>query len=341
MSRSIPAVVLIACAVAAATAPAAPVPNPVPTDEQGRLRARGKRFAERGQIDLFVACATRWKVKADDRRLWEPAADLGRRLIEKAEMPGGRVPQDTPSSYKDFAAFVDRWKPEFTRRDEAYFRPDPDEAPAPVPYEEVIQAPGVVSPVGVAHCLILSQGSVQAGRGIQHSVVFANGDVAARTNMNSVVIVCDGDVTSAEGQITSSVVVARGNITAKSAATVVVMAGGKVALENKDALKRKGFGVISENAPNTLGIKFFELSSVGLEVKAADKAVTVEKVAAKSEAEKAGVKAGDVILEVGEKKPADAESLRRLLRDALAVGDATVKVKRGNDTLSVTLKLSD
>ena len=43
----------------------------------------------------------------------------------------------------------------------------------------------------------------------------------------------------------------------------------------------------------------------------------------------AGVKMGDIISEVNGKKPDSAESLRRLLRDALAIGDATVQLQRG------------
>src|SRR5262245_34374769 len=46
---------------------------------------RGERFAQRGQIDLYVASTAASDLKADDPRLWEPALAVGRRLIEKAE----------------------------------------------------------------------------------------------------------------------------------------------------------------------------------------------------------------------------------------------------------------
>jgi hypothetical protein len=346
MSRSIPAVALIMCAiiVVAGMTPAAPVPQPkVPADEQEWLLARSKNFAEQGRIDLFVVATAALKLKTDDLRLWEPAADVGRKLIEKAEMKGDRKPQDTPSSFKDFATYLEDWKPTFTRTDETYFRPDPDKAiPPRAFYYEVIQAPGVVDPGGIASCLILSRGGVQAGTGIAASVVFANGDVTARTIMQSVIIVCDGDVTVAERQIGRSVIVARGNITAPAAGTVTLMAGGKVTLEHKPVNRGGGPpSLIMEKQSKMLGVTFFELATVGLEVKAAEKVVGVANVAARSAAQKAGLKAGDAILEVGGKKPDSAESLRRLLRDALAVGDATVKVRRGRDTLSVKMSLPE
>jgi hypothetical protein len=47
-----------------------------------------------------------WDLKADDERLWEPALDLGRRLIKKADMTGDRKPHNCPSSFKDFATYT-------------------------------------------------------------------------------------------------------------------------------------------------------------------------------------------------------------------------------------------
>jgi hypothetical protein len=334
------ALVLLALTAAACAAPVPP--TPVPSDEGERVLARGRRFAARGRIDLFVAATAAWKLKDDDLRMWEPAADLGRGLIEKAEMKGDRKPQETPSPYKDFATFATRFQTTFKRTSETYFRTDPTKAPAPTVFSnDAIQAPGVVDPAGITYCLILPQGDVQTATGITSSVVFANGDVTAKTILQSVVLVCDGDVTVTDRSICRSVVVARGNITAPSAGTVVLIAGGKVAVGNKEAIRVRKIDTILENQSTALGVTFFELSQVGLKVKAAGSGLAVDEVAARSAAEKAGLRAGDVVLEAKDKKPADAEGLRRLLRDALAVGDATVKVRRGDEALLLTLILPD
>lgn len=53
------------------------------------------------------------------------------------------------------------------------------------------------------------------------------------------------------------------------------------------------------------------------------------------------MKVGDVITAVNGTKPESAEALRRLLRDALAVGDATVTVRRGDKTETLTVALPD
>ena len=53
------------------------------------------------------------------------------------------------------------------------------------------------------------------------------------------------------------------------------------------------------------------------------------------------LRVGDVVLSVGNGKPDSAESLRRLLRDALAIGDATLTLKRGDKTETVKVSLPD
>jgi PDZ domain len=306
---------------------------------------RGERFAEQGRVDMFVAATAEWDFKADDSRLWEPAVNLGRQLIERADMKGDRKPLDCPSSTKDFTSYAKRFGLSFTRMDAPYLRPNPDKATPPVIfYKEAIQAPGVVDPAGIVDCLIVSRGSVLTERGILASVVFANGNVTAQTIMQSAVIVCDGDVTITDRHISTSLIVARGNISSKEGAnTSVLMAGGKVTLQNQDRglTKGKHYNVIKENEPNTLGILFFELQAVGVEVNVAEGAVKVAAIADGKAFAKADIRKDDIVTAVNGKKPDSAESLRRLLRDALALGDATVTLRRGDKIETVRVSLPE
>ena len=125
--------------------------------------------------------------------------------------------------------------------------------------------------------------------------------------------------------------------------TSVLIAGGKVTLGVVEQRVPKGHhNVVQQSVPDAFGyVTFFELSTVGLEVKAADKVVTVATVADGKAVAKAGVRAGDVIAEVNGKKPDSAESLRRLLRDALALGDATLTLKRGDKIVTVKVALPE
>jgi hypothetical protein len=322
-----------------------------------RLR-RGERFAEQGRIDLFVAATAVWDLKADDDRLWVPAQDLGRRLLAKNDRlinnnnrstaAVARMIMNCPAAYPDLANYRKGHSPRFTRIDEPYLCPDPQQDTPPVLIRsEAVHATGVTSPTGICDGVIVSRGSVATQTAIQHSVLFVNGDVTAVTGLYNVVIVCDGDVNLTDDRISKAVIIARGNITSKLGATQAdLIAGGKITLGKKYRESRTQFNVtfntLKENEPNPLGfITFFELHRVGLKVKAADGAITVDAVTGGSASEKAGLKAGDAILEAAGKKPADAESLRRLLRDSLAIGDATVKLKRGNEILSVKLSLPD
>lgn len=310
-----------------------------------RCLPRGQRFADKGRIDLFVAATAVWKLKPDDPRLWEPAQDLGRRLIGKAEMTGDRKPQNCPSSFKDFATYKRLTPPQFTRVDDVYQRQDPqEESPPKLFILEAIQAAGVVDLGGINHNLIVSRGKVYTDSAIQASVVFANGDVTARNGLIHGVIVCDGDVTITDNQITVGLIVARGSITAKFGADrSVLIAGGTVTIgKPREGVAEGRENVIKENEIKPLGyITFFELATIGVEAKVVGKAMQVTAVAADKQFAAAGVKVGDIVVDVNGKKPDSPESLRRLLRDALAIGDAAVKLQRGDKVITAKVSLPE
>ena len=160
---------------------------------------------------------------------------------------------------------------------------------------------------------------------------------------DSSVIVCDGDVHVARRDISQSLVIARGNISVQGGVSCsVLVAGGKVTIGNPFKLEPERFNVVAEREVKALGfVTFFELSTVGIEVKVVDKTVTVGTLAAGKPCAQAKLKVGDTLLTVNSKKFESAESLRRALRDALAVGDATVTFRRGDKTETATVVLPD
>jgi hypothetical protein len=307
---------------------------------------RGQKYAEDGRVDLFVAATAVWDLKPNDRRLWLPAFDLGRRLLKKGELTGRREPNGCPSALKDYEEFVELRAPRYTRVNEVYIRKEaePDLLSS---YNEAIQAPGVAEPKAIGGNLIISRGNVKATSGIGHSLVLANGDISARTIIYNSVLVCDGDVSVSAGAIMKCLVVARGNITAAEGAdTSVLMAGGKVTLGKERLTKRQAeaghYNVVVEGEPNTLGLTFFELlDTLGLVVRVADGNVIVDNYKLSGAFAKTGAELGDIITAVNGKKPDSAESLRRLLRDALAVGDATLTLRRGEKTETVKISLTE
>ncbi len=301
---------------------------------------RGEGFAKRGEIDLFVAATAKWDLRADDARLWEPALQVGRTVIKKAEHTEDRLPHGCPATFQDFATYKKLFNPRLIRIDTVHARAAKDaRGRLVIAIPEAIQSAGINAPFGLT-ALAISRGEVRAETAISSSLVLANGNVFAGDDAVSSIIICDGDV-SISTNVSTCLIFARGNITiGGNASGSTFVAGGDVTIrkpfEEPPILKN----LVREKDSNPLGfITFFELHRVGLDVKGAKGEVQIAKVTPKSGCEKAGVKVGDVVLDVGGKKPTDAESLRRLLRDALAIGDATVKLQRGNETISVKVSL--
>ncbi len=321
---------------------------------------RGQRFAKNGQIDLYVAstAATDPKLKADDDSLWLPADGIARKVVDNAGLKGNRKPQGTAVWFDDYATFRQKHQGlRFFRYSEHYTPPDGYVRS----YHRMLQSEGITESEPLCG-VFTSRGSVSTKQNVYQAIVFATGDVDAGDILSSIVI-CDGDIRAA-GQVSRSVLIARGSISIKgNAESSTFSAGGSakaksvppppVLLPGDDPMTVQRnrlalamydeFGVkVHEKQTNPLGfITFFELHRVGLEVKAADKAVTVAKIDPSSASEKAGLKVGDVVLDVGGKVPTDAEALRRLLRNALAVGDAAVKVRRGTDALTLKVALPE
>jgi type II secretory pathway component PulC len=309
-----------------------------------RALGRERLFAKRGAIDLFVASTRTWDIPADDDRHWQAVLDVGMALVHKLppfpkETPldpakagwspqSGRVPI-TPTrfwvSYRSSKLLI--------RSSEPYRVPGVYRAGG-------IRAPEVIAPDALSRSLVIAGGPVQAGSSISESIILANGNVTTGRHLSRAIVVCDGDVEVTE-TAHNTIVIARGRITVHQYAThSTLIAGGKVSLAKEGPPNLRN--VVQEKQSTPLDyITFFELSTVGVEAKAADGAVRVSAVAEGKPFADAGVRAGDVITAVNGKKPDSAESLRRLLRDALAVGDATVILRRGEKTETVTVSLPE
>jgi hypothetical protein len=309
---------------------------------------RDQRLAARGQVDLYVACTAALAFKDDDDRHWVPPTKLGAKLVSlltAEDDDDERKPQGGPTWFADFATYRKAWPGDFIRKDGRYDRPAKDADGLPL-LHQAIQAGGVEAGQSLSG-LVVARGPVRAPQCISNALILATGEVKAGDNVTDSVIVCDGNVRT--GKLFRCVVIARGNITVEGQAeTATLIAGGKVTITRPqvpDGEPRAVFQrrvVVSENDANPLKfVTFFELSRVGLSVRAGGDGLTVATVAAGSACDKGGLKGGDAIVDVGGKKPTDGDSLRRLLRDALAVGDATVRVKRGDDTTTVKVALPE
>ena len=316
-----------------------------PKSSESKSLVRGRAYAESGRVDLFVASSAAWELPAEDDRNWNPALKLALQLA----LDGGLKewpPNDMPKAFLSMDTYrAHRWepKPVFLKQDRPYQPPDTlADGSEAFYWTRAILSPGVSLP-HLHSNIILSRGDVKARRSnLTHSVVFATGDVTVGTYLGNAILVCDGDVTVGEF-ITRALVVARGNIHVKAATyESVLVAGGKVTIEKPKRIDPEQQSKIKEDEKFQLGaVKFFELSRLGVKVSAADKVVCISAVADAKTFAIAGAKVGDVVESVNGKKPDSPESLRRLLRDALAVGDAAVTVRRGDATHTLKVTLPD
>jgi hypothetical protein len=309
-----------------------------------RALGRERVFARRGAIDLFVASTRTWDIPADDDRPWQAVLDVGMALVRR--LP--QVPKSTPVDPGKYG-----WSPQNGRVPITPARfwksaPDPQLIRSKQPYRVTrsmpggICAPEIVAAAALYRNLVVADGSVRGDNNVSESIILANGNVTTAYSLSQAIVVCDGDLEVTES-LQSSIVIARGDITVRQFAHWSnLIAGGKVSIMGKAPPNIRPANVIREKESKPLDfVTFFELCTVGVEVSIADKAVQVAAVEMGKPFADAGVWKGDIITEVNGKKPDSAESLRRLLRDALSIGDATVKLQRGDKTEVVKVSLPE
>lgn len=301
----------------------------------------GCGFARRGLVDRFVAATAHWKLAKDDPQRWQPVLDLGMAVAKRAGYKDW-PPEECPEAFLTLADFDRQYQPRFILTEGPHVREKRNRQGERAGGHEVVHADSFSCQGGISYDIIVSQGVVKSKTVILTSLIIANGDVVAGDLISNAMIVSDGDVTVG-GAINQCVVVARGTIKmAKSPFKSVLVAGGKVVVGEILADPRRFRSAIKEADRFAFGfVRFFELEQVGAIVSFAGGKVRVDRVLAGRSFADAGVKDGDVVESVNSGKPNSAESLRRLLRDALAVGDATVTVRRGDKTEIVSVSLPD
>lgn len=306
---------------------------------------REERFARRGQIDLYVASTAASNLKADDDRLWRPAFELAITTTSKAAVKPGKMPlRESPGhtwvNAKDFATYrksllnnkLIRTDEILTIDEKGYFQ-----------FIGGIMSAGVDS-LKPTKGLIVSRGNVRVRGSVNSSMVLATGDVVIESMSHSTII-CDGDIHLTG--IGRCLVIARGNVVVDSSSQEnTIIAGGTVTLKKPFKANGSRFHDQTDHVQTKVMrpldfITFFELSTVGVEAKAVGKVVHVTAVAADKPFADAGAKVGDIIVEVNGKAPDSPESLRRLLRDALAIGEATVRLQRGDKVITAKMLLPE
>jgi hypothetical protein len=176
-------------------------------------------------------------------------------------------------------------------------------------------------------------------------IVLTNAATAEFQELDRCIVIASGNL-MVEDAVGASVVVCRGNVSfhLKEKESSLMWIGGKVSNTSTRVvrLKEPDPDWVLQNDTKLLGVKFYSSAEDGLEATAEKGVVTVAKVDEKKAFGKAGVKTGDVIETInGEKVPSLHELDRLVCRATVASGVATVKVKRGDGTDVIEVKLAD
>jgi hypothetical protein len=296
-------------------------------------------FARRGEVSRVVAATAKWEQLAADAPVWDAPFDVLQQIRLRAKEIDRTV--IGPEGSADLRAYLATSKPELIRTAGRYpsnGKAAPDRSTGG--QRRCVMAADCEFPDRLENSICVARGDVTVARSMKFSVVLANGSVVMNSDAAFSLVVSDGDV-EVRGGLYHCVVISRGTIQLSSAVRdSQVYAGSDITVGLLTGPGQVLSHAIKANESNPLEfVKFFELSRVGVEVTEADKVVRVKAVADATAFAAAGAKVGDVVEGVNGTKPDSAEALRRLLRDALAVGDATVTVRRGDaaHTLKVTL----
>jgi hypothetical protein len=202
----------------------------------------------------------------------------------------------------------------------------------------------------VAGGIVCCDGPVQA-KILEGTIVLANGDVTVCGCLFNSVVITDGSV-NANG-VTGSLVVARGDVKVALLTSSTVLCGSK-AIIGKDVYASTVVGrevvhrasqtkmsSVNQNAPLPL-VDFFGVSEVGAELAISDGALVVKRVDEGKCFERAGVRKGDIVLNLGDTKTEPAEKFRRLARKCLVGGEEfLLRVRRGAETLDIVIRAEE
>jgi PDZ domain len=230
---------------------------------------------------------------------------------------------------------------------------------------------GRVIPVKDAVASVIVCEGAGAIRRMDKSVLFVQGDLRITVELLDCIVICDGDIlvddTHAVG---NCVLLARGAVRLRRANMCVVGAGGPVSVAGGFGGTIRAGGLVTveslggsvetaaeakigrQTKTSTVnanqkglaplgGFRFFDPARLGIETAAADGSLRVSKVQAGTPFARAGLKAGDVLVELDKVRVASPDEFRRGLRRGTVVGHATFSVRRGGELHEVKVNLAD
>lgn len=316
-----------------------------------------------GRLDLFAETLAAWDEKELPDEWWQILGNVGMDLLSRDGNTPPRTNIAANTDWNSWAVFS-RYK---NRQGFQKIVPNNGiiEMPSPTgatPYSvhaacraDVFLSLNKIDPFPGWHGLaaVSKQTSINT---LTASFILCGGTVTIREGGSSL-IVC-GHHCNITKNIADCVVITRGNLRiTEVVANCYVLAGGDVEIVEgpvnnctiravgKVTLEKNRVAVNSDiraNDPKALdGIRFFELSDLGLAVKAGKNELLVTRVQKDSPLAHAGLRGQDILTHVGTRQPTDLESLRQAFRRAYVQRDAVLRVLRDGQPVQFAVRFPD
>jgi hypothetical protein len=294
-------------------------------------------YAAAGEVDRALELLVRRKAWDDEQTAWQAMTEFAEKAMELGQTAFGKPLVPKRNEYLpvgDFAQFMKNVNPEFSVSNK--IKPDPRKQRDG---SFVVRAESITVEETSTYDLLASAGVVRADD-LGYCVVFA-GDSIHVPKLAFCVVVCDGDVRASDS-LRNCLVIARGDVHCEGAWVTdsrIITSGRFQFKREKDVHRTQ----IKEHDKIPLDfVKFFDPAQVGITVEAADEGVRVKTADVEKSFGSAGLRIGDRVLALDDKKVDSVESFRRVLRAKLAQGEKIVlKIRRDDRTLEIPITCKD
>jgi hypothetical protein len=292
-----------------------------------RVLARGMAAADRGEFDRFLEAVLGWRAAFDDELLWQAVYANADRLAMCVGKKNQALQKGVPGAVNQFRDFRQIFRPSFHSID-GTLNPKKDLTAV------VVRSAGVSAEV-IWSSVLASSGPVEIKTLLGGCIVFCDGNLRVGSEISHCVIFCDGDV--AAERVTRSVIFAHGNVKVQRGTvdqSAIVTSGEVVSEWRKRFLEstiREGEWIQANF------VNYFQPGRLGLDASPVEGGMRLDHLYGKNLFYTAGLRSGDVIVSVDGVQTHSAELFRKQLRRASVRDRVVFDVRRGEESLKVTV----
>jgi hypothetical protein len=288
-------------------------------------------YGRRGQIERMVEGLARWNGPIDNEEFWREARSVAVAVADRVDR------HQNLNALNDFLQTTKRAKvePNLVRVTNSWFGRMQDGG--------YLSVDAAVRAYHLANVMAFSTGKVSVTGGTAAGMLFTTEEFESGSDANSRVasfFIFSADRAVLRGKVSDAIIIAREGIDATNCTTVshcLLATSGKVVGADKSDTRRRL--TIDEGKASPLGfVQWFGSSTIGFETDASTGGFKVTSIAAKSVADLAGLRVGDVITHIdGAQAKYAVEGFRKQLRRGSVQDNCELTVARNGFQEIITL----